>query len=269
MDIAEQLHKLKSLHEIGALSDEEFAQAKHAVLDGPPREPSKEAAKEPTSIRSHLLQPSSASPVPQPQEDRKQPGAPDATHTQPPLPYDPIAPRMAHLELGERHFYTFTVVPLNYKKGSFFPPQIPGWSPDGTRFFWHLTDRRLLIEPIQIGMLEAGVMKGLLALGKSSWLGKNTRDLKDFEAGLEQLDKMQGQWLAIPYTDIAQVEAQSALPQPMVAKVVFKNPAISPLFFHCYGASAGLGKLFGSVWPYTKEFVVVVAKLLGAGTAEG
>jgi hypothetical protein len=261
MSIADELQQLRQLHESGALSDEEFAKAKQAVLNAALREPSKVAGKEPASIRDHLQKPAPAPASPQRHGASTQPGAPDTPPVKPVLAYDPVAPRLAHLEPEERHLYTFTIVPFIYKQASFFPPRIPAWYPDGTRFIWHLTDRRVLVEPYEIGKTEGSVMKWLLALGNLNRVGKlaGKATSQDWEAGQQQMQKMEGQWCAIPYTQIAKVERQSVLPQlGKMAKLIFKNPEIQPLVFQCGAANAGLFKF----WPYSKDFVAVMSQLL-------
>lgn len=170
MDIADQLQKLHELHERGGLSDEEFAKAKQAVLKGSPDVKATEADKQPSSPRGHLRHPTH--PPLQPQEP-KPPGAPGVAAAQATaLAYGPVAPKLAQLEADERHLYTFAIKPATYRKFRAFPPQLPGWFEDGTRFIWHLTDKRILVEPYEVGKTEEFLFKSLLAVGKLHWAGK-------------------------------------------------------------------------------------------------
>jgi hypothetical protein len=91
--------------------------------------------KNPPPLRTHLMR------------SVENPSTPEIRPAgEPTLPYSPRAPKIAKLETGEVHHYTFAVYPFAYKNGSIFPPQLPGWYPDATHSTWHLTDVRILIE---------------------------------------------------------------------------------------------------------------------------
>jgi hypothetical protein len=191
----------------------------------------------------------------------------------PALAYGPVTPRIAQLEADERHLYTFAVKPATYRQFSWFPPRLPGWFEDGTRFIWHLTDRRILVEPYEVGKTEELLFKGLLAVGKLNWAGKAAGEMsgvKELEAGHQEMGKMKGKWMAIPHTEIARVERQElkhtqkiacAIVRITFAKVVFKNSAVEPLVL--FARAAGSGQL--SLASYSKEFIEVMGQILQAG----
>src|SRR5262249_20648955 len=148
LDISDQLQKLQQLHASGALTDAEFSRAKQAVLGGTPREAAREA--DGASLRARFLQKAPTGPPPGAPEKPPAPSASASAAPGQPCPYGPVAPKFATLESGEQHRFTFGIQPFVYKKGKFFPPVVAGWYLDLTRFLWHLTDRRILIEPYEV-----------------------------------------------------------------------------------------------------------------------
>jgi hypothetical protein len=280
MDIADQLQKLHQLHVSGALSAEEFARAKQAILSGSPDKPTPEEDKQPSSLRGHLLRPAKGRL--EPQEESKATAVPvvPAAAEAPALAYGPVTPRVAKLEADERHLYTFAVRPTTYRTFNLFPPRLPGWFVDGTHFIWHLTDKRILVEPYEAGKKEELLFKGLLAVGKLNWAGKAVGGMggvKELEAGHQEMAKMKGKWMAISYTEIARVERQElehiqkiacAIFRLGLAKVVFKNPGVEPLVIIAQAAGSGLLSLVS----YSKEFIEVMEQLLqavGKGVGKG
>jgi hypothetical protein len=274
MDIADQLQKLHQLHVSGALSAEEFTKAKQAILNGSPDRRTQEGDKQPSTLRGHLMRPAAHQPQ-EPQGESKATPVPvvPAAAEVPALAYGPVAPKVAELEADERHLYTFTINPATYRQFNWFPPQLPGWFVDGTRFIWHLTDKRILVEPYEVGKTEGLLSKGLLAVGKMNRAGKAFGEMSgvpELEAGRQEMAKMKGQWFAISHTEIARVERQElehtqkiacAITRMSLAKVVFKNPAVEPLVIFAQAARAGLFSLVS----YSKEFIEAMGQILQAG----
>ncbi len=177
----------------------------------------------------------------------------------PSLEYGPVTPFLASLEPDERHLYTFTINPYVFKEGCVFPPRIAAWYPEGTRFVWHLTDKRILVETCEMSKAAGLVMKGLLALGNMDIGSKigNMAAKQDWQEGQDRMLSMQEQWCAIHYPEIAMVEKKK-IGLIRAAKVTFKTPDTQPLVFSAQVATAGAF----NPWNYSNEFVGVMSEIL-------
>src|SRR5579871_6075741 len=159
MDLATQLHQLQELRKSGALTEEEFTKAKQILLGGAAT-PDTATSEQASAVKDHLLRktaPSSSTTPP------KQPDAP-ATASQEQsqaAACAPLAPKYARLEPNEQHQYTFTISPVYRKPGSFLAGRLPTWASTGTRFYWHLTDRRVVIEPYEVSESDSAIGKAL------------------------------------------------------------------------------------------------------------
>jgi len=251
MNITDQIQQLHQLHVGGVLSDEEFAQAKQAVLTGNRNTGGEKADKLPPSLRAHLMRPTAPRPASTPASAKQGLAS----------PYGPVSPRLATLEPSEKHLHTFTLSPYVFKEGAIFPPRLPAWYPDNTRFLWHLTDSRIVVEPSEMGKTEEMVMKGVIALGNQNLGGKigGMAARQDWEAGREQMEKLKTQWCVIPYEEIATVELMKVnLNILKLVKITFNTEATQDLVVSAQEASAGVF----NPWNYSSEFLGIMLRLL-------
>jgi DNA-directed RNA polymerase subunit RPC12/RpoP len=279
LGIADQLQKLHQLHEIGALSDQEFAEGKQAVLHRPPDAMIPEPDKQAPSLAANLV-PQSSSPLERPKKSK--PGTPRMPEPaqEPARDCAPITPKFARVDAREQHLYTFTLQPMFYTGfWSAFSAMGKGygWQPDYARFVVHFTDQRILVESYDFNTNEKLASKGFFALAKFAVKKMATLapagaayNLAMNEEGklLKEMLNKPPDWFAIDYTEIATVEGQSFnnLIQNLVAKLFgrsmvklsFRDPEREDLVFVSCAAKAGAF----SFKDCNKEFIAVVGQLL-------
>jgi hypothetical protein len=249
MNIADELVKLKQLHDSGALNKEEFAKAKQAVLN----QRAGADSEAPETIQDHLMR------------KAEKPKAPASAPKKGPA-YAAVAPKVATLDPGECHLYTFTISPHVYREATFFPPRFAGWYTDFTRFIVHLTDRRILVEPYEFTSTENALVKGAMFLGNLNLSGKivNASLQDELDAGKKTLHQMSGHCLALAYSDIAKVDRQPKPSYSLVnlARVHFVKPDTQPLVATVCAGVAGAVSLY---W-HVDDFVRIMNEMLEPAT---
>ncbi len=188
---------------------------------------------------------------------------PDATSAD-----DPFAPypmRVASLIPGEKHLYSFIIEPYLYLPGRLFPPRFEGWEPEYTRFLFHLTDGRIILEPYPLSDSEFFLSSGMLQL--TGAMGNVWQKIalmsvkKDFEAGQRKIAALADQVLTIPLRMVAQIEPVKISLIRCLARIDFAGGQHETI--HCVVRRARV-KLLGLHFslPHTREFISIVSQVV-------
>jgi hypothetical protein len=149
--------------------------------------------------------------------------------------YAPMPLKTARLADGEQQIHSCVIHPYVYEKQGGFFLKISAWYPENTRFYLHLTDQRIIVEPYEWTKGEMIFSTGLLALttlvvpspvdhqlAAEAKLGQRQ--------GMNKMRAMHGNFAEIPYSEIARAET---FRQGLVklVRLRFKDPAAREMVF--------------------------------------
>jgi hypothetical protein len=174
----------------------------------------------------------------------------------------PVAPPAGLLAAGEKHLHSFVIYPMRLEARGGFLLKLTAYYHDNTRFYLHLTDRRLLIVPHPHSPTESLVMRGFIgilaaALGGAADVGKDLAEA-DLERGAKLMEAARGTFGSLPYGQVARVET-FAQGLGTLVRLVPKGRAGQELVFTVRGAQQAEIS-FGC----PAEFVAEVRRLVAA-----
>jgi hypothetical protein len=123
---------------------------------------------------------------------------------------NPVAPPAGLLQAGEKVLHSFIIDPMRLEARGGFLLKLTAYYHDNTRFYLHLTDRRLLIVPHPHSPAESLLIRGFIgvlaaALGDAAAAGKDMADA-DLERGARLMDAAKGTFGSLPYGQVGKVE---------------------------------------------------------------
>jgi len=177
--------------------------------------------------------------------------------------YAPVAPRVAQIESGERHLHSFIISPYVYEKRGGMLLKFAAWHPDNTRYYLHLTDQRMLLEPHERSMKEKLLTQGLLMLAGNVLGGSGGEfAVKHGANALKEGDRKtaaaRGSYAAISYREIDRVESFRQGLATLIRLVLKAHPD-QPVVFQVLPSKQQVLTLSGC----PAEFLQIMRNILG------
>lgn len=157
--------------------------------------------------------------------------------------YAPIPLKVAQLESDEEHLHSFGIFPCVYERRGLIL-RFAMWYRDDTAYYLHLTDRRIIVEPYEVGKIEKLLQKGILALagayssGTGAAIALHARK-GEINAANRKMEAAKGSYTAIRYSEIEKIDSfRSAFVDYI--RLTLKDYGDQPMVFEVVGARKAL-----------------------------
>lgn len=172
--------------------------------------------------------------------------------------YAPTALKVAQLDPNEQHLHSFIIFPYVYEKRGGMFLKFAAWHSENTRYFLHLTDWRMIIEPYERNTKEKLLTQGVLMLAGTVVGGSGAETAikigaNALKSGDKKLAADKGRYAFLEYSEVDKVESFRQGLGTLI-RIVLKEHPSQPVVFQVSAARQSLSPSLGCA----TEFLQVV-----------